>query len=85
MELARIDHRLAEIRSVIGLLPDLAKMEETKLPHDVSAYLSDAIGYVRHDLLKDAVATLKRASEVTAAELRAERRLSSGAAYGGTP
>lgn len=79
LELGRIDHRLAEIRSTIGLPPNLAEMEEGSsgswtTEQAQNAYLSGIIVHVRA-LLEDAIDTLKLASEITDAELRAEHSL----------
>lgn len=74
LELTRIDRRLAEIRATIELPPDVDEMGEDLVPHDVNTHLSGVIGCVRSDLIEDAIATLKQASEITAAELRAKHQ-----------
>lgn len=75
LEIARLDHRLAEIAATIALPPDFAEMNEDRIPKDTAANLWGTIHWVRVDLLSEAIASLREAVQLTDANLRDEFRI----------
>ncbi|MCP4589422.1 MAG: hypothetical protein GY842_01630 [bacterium] len=74
LEIARLDHRLAEIAATIALPPDFAEMNEDRIPKDTAANLWGTIHWVRSDLLSETIAYLREAAQLTDADLRDQFR-----------
>jgi hypothetical protein len=74
LEIARLDHRLAEIAATIALPADFAEMNEDRIPKDPAANLWGTIHWVRSDLLSEASAYLREAVQLTDADLRDQFR-----------
>ncbi len=76
LEIARLDHRFAEIAATIALPPDFLEMNEGRIPpKDTPANLWGTIHCVWTDLLGDAIASLRKAVQLTDADLRDEFRI----------
>ena len=72
LELARLDHQLAEVAATIPLPADFAAMNRDRVPKDVASHLWGTIHCVRHDLLSNAITSLRRAAQLSELDLRDE-------------
>ena len=75
LEIARLDHRLAEIVATIALPPDFWEMNEGRTPKNTAANLWGTIQWVRNDLLSEAITSLRKAVQLSDADLRDEFRI----------